>query len=65
LPTDSYDAVKLASARAAMPLKRLPSPEGVADAVAWLARAEAVTGETIHVDGGARHRSFLGDFDRL
>ncbi|EMD82629.1 SDR family oxidoreductase [Pacificimonas flava] len=65
LPTDNYDPSRLNRVRAAMPLERLPSPQDVADAVAWLAGAKAVTGETVHVDGGARHRSFQGDFDRL
>jgi pteridine reductase len=36
------------------PLKRLGSPQDVADAVCWLAQARFVTGETIRADGG-RH----------
>ena len=41
------------------------TPAEIADAVAWLARAEAVTGQTIFVDGGA-HLAPLGrDFVAL
>jgi NAD(P)-dependent dehydrogenase (short-subunit alcohol dehydrogenase family) len=36
----------------ALPLQRGPSPEDVAEAVLYLARAKAVTGQTIAVDGG-------------
>ena len=45
-----------------MPLKRLPEPDEIADAVLWLANAEAVTGQTLFVDGGAALRSFERDF---
>jgi NAD(P)-dependent dehydrogenase (short-subunit alcohol dehydrogenase family) len=37
---------------AAMPLRHGPTPEEVADAVLFLARANSITGETIAVDGG-------------
>ncbi len=37
---------------AAMPLGHGPTPEEVADAVLFLARANSITGETIAVDGG-------------
>jgi NAD(P)-dependent dehydrogenase (short-subunit alcohol dehydrogenase family) len=33
-------------------LRRGPSPEDIAEAVLYLARAKAVTGQTIAVDGG-------------
>ncbi|MEM8827050.1 MAG: SDR family oxidoreductase [Pseudomonadota bacterium] len=65
LPTPNYDESVLGAARRAMPLQRLPTPEEVADAVAWLIGADSVTGQTIAVDGGARHVSFTRDFDRL
>ena len=45
-----------------MPLGRLPEPDQIADAVAWLANAEADTGQTIFVDGGASLKSFERDF---
>jgi NAD(P)-dependent dehydrogenase (short-subunit alcohol dehydrogenase family) len=35
-----------------MPLGHGPTPEEVADAVLFLARANNITGETIAVDGG-------------
>ena len=35
-----------------MPLGHGPTPEEVADAVLFLARANSITGETIAVDGG-------------
>lgn len=65
IPTESYSKAQLARVSQAMPLSRLPRPQEVADAVFWLAEAKAVTGETIHVDAGARHRSFDRDFDGL
>jgi NAD(P)-dependent dehydrogenase (short-subunit alcohol dehydrogenase family) len=37
---------------AAVPLRRGPAPEEIADAVLYLAGARSVTGETIAVDGG-------------
>ena len=45
-----------------MPLGLLPDPADVADAVAWLAQAPAVTGQTLFVDGGAALKSFERDF---
>lgn len=36
----------------AVPMKRMGAPEDVADAVAYLAMAEYVTGEVLRVDGG-------------
>ena len=65
IPTDEYDAVGMARAAAAMPLERLPSPEDIASAVAWLADATSVTGQTLFVDGGANLKSFARDFAYL
>lgn len=62
LPTPDYDASRLAKAAAAMPLEHLPDPDEIADAVVWLADAEAVTGQTVFVDGGAHLRTFARDF---
>ena len=39
---------------AATPLGAPPSPEEIAEAVAYLANARSVTGQTIFVDGGQR-----------
>ncbi len=65
IPTDAYDDAMLASTAAMMPLRLLPAPAQVADAVAWLAQAQAVTGQTIFVDGGAHMEAFGRDFPKL
>lgn len=65
LPTEAYDEDRLARVRAQMPLGRLSDAQEVADAVSYLVGAEGVTGETIHVDAGARHRAYGSDFDAL
>jgi pteridine reductase len=62
LPTSDYDADQLARLALAMPLARLPTPADVADAVAFLADATAITGQTLFVDGGASLKSFDRDF---
>lgn len=65
LATGDYSAAQVERLAKRMPLGALPTPAEVADAVAWLARAEAVTGQTIFVDGGA-HLAPLGrDFVAL
>jgi NAD(P)-dependent dehydrogenase (short-subunit alcohol dehydrogenase family) len=43
------------------PLKRGPTPEDIAGAVRFLIENEAVTGQTIYVDGGRRFQSFDRD----
>lgn len=65
LPTVDYDAAQMARLAAAMPLGHLPSPSDIAHAVAWLANAATVTGQTIFVDGGASLKSFDRDFVHL
>ena len=65
LPTTGYTSKQLASLAERMPTRRLPAPEQVADAVAWLAGAQAVTGQVVFVDGGAHLKSFSSDFARL
>ena len=62
LPTADYATGQLERLTALMPLERLPSPGDVATAVRYLVGAEAVTGQTIFVDGGAHLRSFDRDF---
>ena len=62
LPTAEYDAAQMARIADAMPLKLLPQPADIADAVAFLAGASAVTGQTLFVDGGASLKSFERDF---
>lgn len=63
--TDDYDAAQTDRLAARMPLTRLPRAEEVADAVLFLARAKAITGQTIFVDGGAHMTSFDRDFVKL
>ncbi len=62
LPTADYDAALMARIAAAMPLGVLPMPDDIADAVAYLAGAGSVTGQTLFVDGGASLKSFDRDF---
>jgi NAD(P)-dependent dehydrogenase (short-subunit alcohol dehydrogenase family) len=62
LPTDDYDPAQWERLRALMPLQRLPMPEDIARAVVYLARAPAVTGETLFVDAGANLESYARDF---
>jgi len=38
-------------------VERHGEADDVVDAVMWLLRAGFVSGETIHVEGGARHKS--------
>ncbi len=62
MPTPDYSVDQVERCAAAMPLGLLPKPEDVADAVAFLAGASAVTGQTLFVDGGASLKSFDRDF---
>ncbi|MGA7973319.1 MAG: SDR family oxidoreductase, partial [Pseudolabrys sp.] len=43
---------EFAQQAATLPLRRGPTPDDIAAAVVYLAKAEAVTGVTIAVDGG-------------
>lgn len=65
LPTDDYSDGQMERLAGLMPLGALPTPDQVADAVLWLAKAEAVTGQTIFVDGGAHLVKFARDFVAL
>ncbi|MDH7639705.1 SDR family oxidoreductase [Sphingomonas oryzagri] len=62
LPTPDYDAARMARAAARMPLELLADPAEIAEAVVYLARARAVTGQTLFVDGGAHLRHYPRDF---
>jgi NAD(P)-dependent dehydrogenase (short-subunit alcohol dehydrogenase family) len=62
LPTQDYDEAQWRRIEALMPLARLATPEQIADAVAWLAQAEATTGQTLFVDAGAHLESYARDF---
>lgn len=65
IPTDDYDARQMAKLNDEMPLGRLPSAAGVAEAVLYLAGARDVTGQIVFVDGGAHLRSYPRDFLHL
>jgi pteridine reductase len=51
---ENFDAAAAEHLRRTTPLRRLGTPEDVAQAVVYLLQAEYVTGEVIRVDGG-RH----------
>ncbi len=63
--TDDYAADQVKRLAAMMPLGALPDPQGVAEAVLYLANARHVTGQTLFVDGGAHLQSFDRDFVHL
>ena len=65
MATDDYSAAQVERLAKRMPLGALPMPEQIADAVVYLARAEAVTGQTIFVDGGAHLAPMDRDFVAL
>ncbi|NVD28458.1 SDR family oxidoreductase [Parasphingorhabdus flavimaris] len=65
LTAGEYGQDQLAKITAMMPLDRLPEPDDIADAVLYLAQAEAVTGQIIYVDAGANLKSFDRDFVHL
>lgn len=65
LPTADYGPGQVERVGALMPLGRNARAEEVADAVFWLAQAQAVTGQVIFVDGGAHLKSFARDFVHL
>jgi NAD(P)-dependent dehydrogenase (short-subunit alcohol dehydrogenase family) len=62
LPGDDYGAEQWQRLSAAMPLERNSAPEDIAEAVAYLLGARAVTGQILFVDGGANLESFTRDF---
>lgn len=62
LPTEEYDEAQWRRVGAMLPLERHPSPDAIADAVLYLARAEDVTGQTLFVDGGASMKGWERDF---
>ena len=62
LPTQDYDDAQWRRLAALMPLERLAAPADIAAAVVYLARAQAVTGQTLFVDAGANLEAFPRDF---
>ena len=65
MATEDYSAAQVERLAGLMPLGALPTPAQIADAVVYLARAEAVTGQTIFVDGGAHLAPMERDFVAL
>ncbi|MBN8845408.1 MAG: SDR family oxidoreductase [Sphingomonadales bacterium] len=65
MATEDYSAAQVDRLGKRMPLGALPTPAQIADAVVYLARAEAVTGQTIFVDGGAHLAALDRDFVAL
>jgi NAD(P)-dependent dehydrogenase (short-subunit alcohol dehydrogenase family) len=53
-PSPRQDEAAFARQSASLPLGRGPTPEEIAEAVLFLARARSITGQTIAVDGGQR-----------
>ncbi|PXA86276.1 short-chain dehydrogenase [Nostoc sp. 3335mG] len=62
LPTPDYDDARMREAAGQMPLQLLADPTEIAEAVVFLARARAVTGQTLFVDGGAHLCHYPRDF---
>lgn len=65
MATDDYSDAQVERLAKRMPLGALPTPAQIADAVVYLARAEAVTGQTIFVDCGAHLAPMGRDFVAL
>lgn len=65
IPTADYDDALMARLNGEMPLGQLADPQGVAEAVLYLAGAQHVTGQILFVDGGAHLRSYPRDFMHL
>lgn len=62
IATPDYDEAQMEQLQSMMPLGRLPQAEQIAEAVLYLSKATAITGQTIYVDGGAHMRSYDRDF---
>lgn len=65
MATGDYTDAQVERLATLMPLGALPTPGQIADAVVYLAKAEAVTGQTIFVDGGAHLAPMGRDFVAL
>lgn len=65
LPTGDYAPGQMDAVAALMPLKRLPTPQHIAEAVRFLADTPGLSGQTLFVDGGAHLRAYPADFVNL
>jgi NAD(P)-dependent dehydrogenase (short-subunit alcohol dehydrogenase family) len=65
LSAPGYEEGRMDRMATLMPLERLATPQHVAEATLFLARAESITGQTIFVDGGANLKGFDRDFAHL
>lgn len=65
IPTADYMPDQIGRLAEMMPLRRLPTPEQIADAVHFLALTPATNGQVLYVDGGAHLVPFQRDFVRL
>jgi pteridine reductase len=52
LPADDTDAHYVEKMRDAIPLKRHPIPQNIAETALWLTEQTSITGQLIYVDGG-------------
>ena len=62
LPTPDYADAHWQGLAGVLPLRRLPTTADIAASVVHLARAQAVTGQTLFVDGGANLEAYPRDF---
>lgn len=65
LETQDYAEGQMATIADMMPLKRNSDPQDIAEAVAYLGHAAALTGQLLYVDGGAHLESYDRDFLHL
>lgn len=65
IATPDYDEEQMERLAQMMPLARLPQADQIAQAVLYLVNADAVTGQTLYVDGGAHLKSYDRDFMHL
>jgi len=65
LPTGDYGEAQMAALTRHMPLRRLPTPSDIAEAVLFCARTPGLDRQTIFVDGGAHLVPFERDFVHL
>lgn len=52
LPVENQKKKEFENAHRKTPLQRSSTPKNIADAIVWLAKAEAITGTTLIIDGG-------------